>query len=131
MTKLEIIKETIAYYTEDPIRRAINGISCSYHTEDGRKCAVGRCLYKKDNPPKDHPNALSFTYTNMKRGGEGIWEGDKQSMFKKKYRGHDVEFWQDIQGFHDSVLYWDTYAEGLSVSGNARAEELLKKYINK
>ena len=45
--KLEILEETIAYYSEDPNRRSISedGDGCYYlHPENGNRCAVGRCL---------------------------------------------------------------------------------------
>lgn len=40
-TKLEIIEETVQYYSEDVTRRASDSSGvCEYYTFDGRMCAV-------------------------------------------------------------------------------------------
>jgi len=99
----EIIDETVRYYSEDLSRRAyVKGLGCQYLTEDGRMCAVGRCLGNVEEIAR-HYNA-GYMVCN-------IFESVK---FKPQYRGLNVEFWNDLQSLHDPCAYWDG---GLTESG--------------
>ena len=119
MTKTEIINETVKFYSEDPNRRAIEGSSCLYYyrTESGvQKCAVGRCLIK---PGKTQDGGVFMVF------------GDSCNLnkaLKPKYRGHSLEFWEDLQAIHDSHFYWDE--KGLSDRGKIAVEKMLEKYKN-
>lgn len=53
LTAVEIINETVAYYSEDTSRRGITytgfgDLKCVYITAGGQMCAVGRCLIEAD-----------------------------------------------------------------------------------
>lgn len=112
-TKLEIINETVEYYSADPSRRGTNGSTCEYLTLFGQMCAVGRCMIN----PKGKEGGVTELGTGF------------QLMLKKEYRGHSIDFWQDLQGFHDSSWYWDE--KGLTRRGNAALQSLLKDWGNK
>ena len=121
-TKREILEEAFEYYAADPSRRATNAEgSCRYLMKDGRKCAVGRCLIE----------GKKICY--------GGWQKDPifaeiaanqiddiDSHLLPEYRGHSVDFWQELQYWHDCCLnFTDT---GLSAKGQHDAKSLLEKY---
>ena len=99
MTKIEIIDETVKYYSEDVYRRSLVAEVCKYKTEEGKMCAVGRCL----------------TSTNIDKFG--TLDGDvhllfaqvdwNDDLFQEQYKGHDEAFWADLQHLHDVQTHWD------------------------
>lgn len=124
MTKIEIIQETAAYYGEDPSRRGLfldsNSVGdpltkCAYITKDGKMCAVGRCLID--------PGVISYDTSIYSALNDKELE---QEDFKEPYRGHDADFWTDVQDLHDSALNWD--GTGLTKKGKDILEYLLTKY---
>lgn len=118
-TRKEIIDETVAYYSEDTSRRAmnVNGY-CEYETSDGRMCAVGRCMKKKvrtDLPENCDIQSIRDTY---------YCALDK--AFKKPYRGHSLDFWMDLQALHDYSDYWNK--KGLTRKGKIEVQRLHEVY---
>lgn len=124
-TKKEIILETAAFYGEDPSRRATNaeGI-CRYLMQDGRKCAVGRCLIegKKICFGGRQKDAI---FADIKANHID----NLDSHLLPEYRGHDVGFWQELQYWHDSHLNFTE--TGLSEKGQQQAKFLLTNYADK
>ena len=120
MTKLEIIEETVKFYSEDTSRRALNedGSRCEYLTLDGKKCAVGRCL-DLDSEELLRLNGMGGVF-NVYR---------KDLVFKKEYKGHSVDFWASLQLLHDSESNWTS--KGLSGYGLKYLKELEDTYANK
>lgn len=116
-TALEIIDETVAYYSEDVSRRAIgNSItSCSYYTEDGRMCAVGRCLQKPENFKGNLQSAHSL---NAEFGLEEI--------IKEEYKGHTLSFWESLQHLHDDNDHWTE--TGLNEHGLRKLENIKRNF---
>lgn len=109
MTTLEIINETVEYYSKDTKRRA----PCLYFQEStGNMCAVGRCA----NNPKELNPFRFFSQLGL----------SDEEIFKPEYRGHSVEFWSDLQKLHDNNLNWDE--SGLSFLGKDQVETLKVKY---
>lgn len=115
-TKLEVINETVEYYSQDVSRRAIrpDGYSCSYYTESGNMCGVGRCL--------EDPIAFKHSYSNASY----LLDLYGFQILKEEYRIMDTLFWRDIQILHDYTPNWTK--EGLSEIGKQRWEELKQKY---
>lgn len=107
-TAIEIINETVSVYSATS--RAIDIDGCKYLTEDGRMCAVGRCLI---NPG------------SMKDGAYFCMDHD-DSIFKEEYRGRSQEFWQDIQHLHDFRKYWN--GQELTEAGATYVRTLIDKY---
>lgn len=118
-TKLEILQETYNYYL-DPSKRATNDTGgCQYRTEDGRMCAVGRCL--------TNPKAMQeFEHGVEKFIGEGVYI---ERRLKPEYRGHSLEFWEDIQRWHDS--YSNFVEDKISVKGEQHYQRLVERYTEK
>lgn len=116
-TKLEIIEETVAYYSEDVRRRAAKGGSdCQYYdNETGAMCAVGRCMTN----PKE--------YAGVVINAEDLIAENPQ-VLKAEYQGHEAEFWEDIQHLHDSHWYWSD--EGITERGLRRVEQTKERWAN-
>lgn len=108
MTKLEIIEETIKYYSEDTSRRGLSPgtlDTCQYLTSNGKRCAVGRCC-------KDLVNfkVLDVALSNL----------------KDEYVGHSKRFWGDLQVLHDRSYHWNN--EGLTNAGKNYLNDLKMRY---
>jgi hypothetical protein len=124
MTKLEIIQKVLVEtYGAKPSLRARNkdNNGCLYTTEDGKRCAVGMCMTKKSQlEVGDYFGGvmgLSEKFSNDK---------DIDRLLQKKYHGHNLDFWKDMQYFHDNG---DCFTEtGLSKIGETRIELLKSKY---
>lgn len=104
-TVREIVEETAAFYTSENRAVRAGGLygdaTCQYLTEDRRMCAVGRCLIdpsKINNYPVDDINQL-------------------EELLKPEYRGHPIDFWGNLQSFHDTPANWND--EGLSTEGKS------------
>ncbi len=112
-TKAQIINETVEFYSADTSRRSINARgNCFYlHPANGNKCAVGRCL---KNPSKEASMSVSFLF--------GSYKERYNPEFLPEYEGHDLDFWMDLQGFHDSSENWDKY--GLTAGGQKELKRL-------
>lgn len=101
-TQEQVVKETVDYYSEDVSRRAKTAEGgCAYLTQDGRMCAVGRCLSKEGL--RQYGNSPSFFHHEM------------IDLFKSEYQIRDERFWRLLQGLHDTDGYWDE--NGLSEEG--------------
>ena len=115
LSKLEIIEKTVAYYSEDTSRRAINEMDqCEYLMPDGRMCGVGRCL--------QNPGALA---------GNDLYDAAISGVFElaefmPQYGGHNVTFWSDIQDMHDCIDNWDD--NGITREGILYKKELIEKW---
>jgi len=131
-TKKEIILETAEFYGSDPSRRAVvqqdGRAKCRYLTEDGRKCAVGRCLIEGEKifhgDCVDAQEAMSAELADTPVNDIT----NLQDVLMPEYRGHDIYFWARLQEFHDCNSHFtDT---GLSKAGQHQLEFLLKQYTD-
>jgi len=119
MTKEQIVRETVAFYTSK--NRAVvesvrpdNGCTstqCLYLTEEGKMCAVGRCMTKKGlgRVLVSYHRASAY---DLDDAFDGI---DK--LLKKKYRGQNIWFWANLQRLHDNKNWWDE--NGITEKGKA------------
>lgn len=115
-SKLEIIEEIAAYYSEDTSRRGQreDGM-CEYFTKDGKMCAVGYCL---KNPQEA---------AGLEGGIGGVWGQEiKADKFKEEYQIDDEDFWDSLQLFHDSKENWDL--KGLTEKGQSMLNLLKSSY---
>ncbi len=120
-TKLEIIEETAAAYPNNNAR-AVNpggmGAFYQYRTNEGKECGVGRCLLEP------WLYAGSIDILTLQRSGSLV--PFTQDLFKEEYRGHEVSFWTDIQGFHDHDCNFTE--SGLTEDGEEYLAKLKLKY---
>lgn len=121
-TKIDIIRETASFYNLN--NRGVNTLGgCSYLTDSGTMCAVGRCM---TNPTPTMFSSVKSLRDRVPGRGEAA-ELDLEAFLKPEYRGHDLDFWMDVQNLHDHAHNWDE--EGLTEFGVAKVNQLLKKYI--
>lgn len=121
-TKLEIIDETVQYYSEDVSRRAQEFGTCNYMDDAGNRCAVGRCLAEEhiydaadiEGPVRDLIIELGVA--------------DIDEVLSREYQGHDMFFWDDLQHLHDHEGYWKV--GGLTAKGEDWVERMKDKYRN-
>lgn len=103
MTKEEIIKETIEYYSV-PGRRSVlisaGQESCCYMSPSGQMCAVGRCMKDDDR--------VSISKMNNGLSAEDLFETYGNQILKDDYQGHNVDFWTELQALHDDKKNWNT-----------------------
>lgn len=147
-TKREIIKETYDYYSTDPSRRGARKTdsgfeSCSYFQNERQMCAVGRCFlpqYQNEEFSKSLEGDVEevveyfinkdydffdFESYREKVNMSEIYE-EFDALLKPEYRGHEIQFWQDLQGLHDFGQNWS--ASGISEIGKKEYYFLLEKY---
>jgi len=117
-TKIEIIEETVDFYCEDPSRRAsVNDICVYLDPSSGNKCAVGRCF---DTKHKE--------YADLSRSGEAADDIDLEDVLLDEYKGHDKNFWRNLQTLHDPNSNWTP--NGLSDDGMTDLAIPKKTYRN-
>ena len=117
MTKIEIIDETVEYYSNNP--RAIQGNLCLYLTEDNLRCAHSRCI-KDDKVEEVHECA------NTGGSAKKIIDEFTDDVHKEEYQGYSVDFWLDIQHLHDYHAYWN--GNQLNKEGIEHVEYIKIKY---
>jgi hypothetical protein len=126
MTKEQIVRETVAFYTSKN-RAAVetvhpdNGCTstqCLYLTDEGKMCAVGRCMTKKGLECVLVSYAKASAH-DLDDGFDGI---DK--LLKKKYHGRNISFWDNLQSLHDNKNWWDE--NGITEKGKAQVRYLFK-----
>jgi len=121
MTKKEIIEETANFYNLTNRGITLSG-ECVYYVTDTHKCcAVGRCL--KDPESFQNKVALYLNTDITSIVNEGL---DIKNLFKEEYSGHSVDFWDDLQYFHDKSLNWSV--SGLTKHGLQSKNDLLEKH---
>lgn len=127
-TEIEIINETIEYYGSDPSRRAASerGFGCFYqHSKNGNRCAVGRCIDVEAHVPGHHGTVGTFggIFSEL---AEHFKKASKPIPFLPGYEGHSVEFWVNLQVFHDATTHFDD--NGLTEEGLAYVNTLRAVY---
>lgn len=116
LTALEIIDETVAFYSADVTRRSKKDGYCVYAGKDGTKCAYSRCWR------------------------EGVWKAEYEDrnpkhekmplpdeLVEERYKGHSAMFWKKLQRLHDNDYHWDQ--TGLTEKGKEYVE-IIKNEFN-
>lgn len=118
-TKLQIIEETVEFYSNNP--RSINAETeqCRYVSDSGANCAFSRCCTDEGK------TILHKEYEG--RGVGSVLLASKETFLKPEYKGHSENFWRDIQQLHDGHAYW--VRNRLTEDGKKQVENL--KYIYK
>jgi len=143
MTKLEIIEETVDFYSQDTNRRAsksngLSGFICSYENEFGNKCALGRCFDTENSNYSiiryyegNISSLIEFLITKEgevieKIKDENIIYQELENVLLPLYRGHELIFWKDLQNLHDTEAFW--LKKGLTEKGLIYVQDLKQKY---
>lgn len=121
--KLQILDETVKYYSEDLSRRALDeNFMCMYKTPEGKMCAVGRCM-RDDAPFKDLNTQGELLSLEIIRDVEFKKQDKKlDTLLKDKYKGVNIEFWMTLQSLHDQSLNWES--GGLSEMGEVELNRI-------
>ena len=116
---LDIIDETVAFYSEDPSRRAVDEEenACYYQAQDGRRCAFGR-LMKEEYFKDDALNGTTISHLVNSTNGVRT----HNDLLPDKYKGFSLAFWRELQMLHDSALYWDE--DGLTKEGKRKVSSM-------
>ena len=123
MTKTEIIEETANFYNLSNRGYDDSITQCIYKNGEDKKCAVGRCLNSETTPHNifkfrgDVEDLESFCIS------QDIFLED---LFLEQYKGHEIEFWTDLQNFHDCEYNFST--TGLTSKGKQAKQELIEKW---
>jgi len=123
MTAIEIIDETVEYYTHNPQAISLQG-TCEYRTENGNMCVVGRCMRPEV--------AAEFQYVYGAFDGDDfrIAQGTRTTddLLQPRYHGHQDDFWATLQELHDFSSYWGAVGEGLTEAGQTFLTALRNKW---
>lgn len=137
LTYLEVLEDTVKFYSEDTSRRALdeNG-SCLYTNKENNHCGVGRCLTDKAlKVLGDSTIGVRYLLYVEQDGLLESLRGLSPGLhnLKEEYRHlSDRRFWNAIQQFHDNSDYWNI--EGLTEKGQNKVEiikEQIKNFLNK
>jgi hypothetical protein len=107
-SKIDIIIETVKHYNSNNTARKAETDTCTYMNENGAMCAVGRCLTNEGMRRFE-----AFEYINLDVNTGVVYFTNVYGMdefndtLKEEYRGHDVEFWKNLQYLHDATNNWD------------------------
>ena len=112
-TKTEIIEETAAFYNLSNRGYDKESNSCRYLTGDGKMCAVGRCLINPEEQQFNEEGAHTLLSCSF-------------DLLKKEYRIEDLDFWYNLQRFHDCRSNWTD--SGLSSDGELEKRRLLNQF---
>lgn len=128
MTKQEIIRETVEFYKNNP--RSIRGLRCVYVGYNREMCAFAR-VCKNPTEEWDGINDGSI-YSDIIDISRNFGDGNVDNLVKDEYKGHDMDFWTDIQLLYDVPRYWNKgiTTNTLTKSGEIVVEYLLQKYSN-
>ena len=134
MTELELLEDTIKYYSENPERRCVNVKSCYYSPITANKesisegCAIGRHL------DKDFALQIDKLDSNDKFYGDSgiikvlsfmLKEEENKSKFPDWMLKMSPDFLSEIQGLHDVNSNWDK--NGLTQEGLEYVNEIKNK----
>lgn len=102
--RLEILEDTVKYYSEDVSRRASTTEGCEYKTKDGRMCAIGRLTKNK----KIYECAGDVSVIEHLLEEELIILG--------------FPFLNHLQLLHDKQLFWES--NGLTKEGKEKYDNI-------
>ena len=126
MTKSEILEETIEFYTTDPSRRSLDDAgSCVYNAGTAQHCAVGRCLTPFF---QEQGRKLKFNVMGFEDFVDYYGYTSHDEALQEQYQGHDMQFWVNLQYFHDTKKFWNE--TGLTAEGEEQMKFLINKYQN-
>ncbi len=107
--RLEFLDETVAFYSEDTSRRALQNRACKYRTDDGKKCAIGRVI----------PDELYTPAIDALKNSSVYYIIDNPNLcyiIPLSIRELGANFLFKVQRFHDMDHYWGPVS-GLTSDG--------------
>ncbi len=121
LTKLEILNETVDFYSADPKRRSYSEVDgCTYNGRNGTHCAVGRCLLPEYHEQGATLKGNTGTVANLEEANEKEFD----TMLQEQYRGHEMGFWKRLQILHDEPSNWNK--SGISFDGELAVNKIIE-----
>lgn len=123
--KIQLLNETVAYYSENTLRRCIkadfncfyDGANNTFTASDG--CAIGRLLTKELRAELD----LEFKNNSVNSGVFNIF-----NRLPKEVQSYGKTYLLRLQNFHDNSIFWDD--AGLSDYGITEVKYLISQITN-
>ena len=125
MTTNEILEKVAATYTLQTRSLKLNSdTSCLYVGLEGRRCGVALFCKQDDvtlgrltEMDRDcSPGVSDFDFSK--------WKLD--DLLEEEAKGHELEFWSDVQYFHDEKRNWNE--DGLTERGKEFLQEMKTKW---
>jgi len=125
MTKIEIINNIANHYNLD--NRSVSIVRntpelCLYTDHKDDHCGVGRYFKEEYKTTTFNGNGEAINSLAIEQSGKG----ELDFYLISEAQGYPLDFWEDIQNFHDRVEFWNL--EGLSNKGKIYKQNLLEKY---
>jgi len=120
LTYRQVIEITKERYSNNPKLRSIDmdGRTCMYHHENGNKCGVGHFIKEDTNISLYNSDAINMILLS---------EDDfKYYMVDNVQHLQDINFWDDLQFFHDTDIFWDE--NGITPRGTTYYNNLINNY---
>ena len=127
--QLRLLEETVNFYSDDTKRLAMfgnGGSDCLYRTDDGRKCAVGRCMNEIAFDGGINLDSLGSVYSVARELDES--DDNLDILLKDKYKGYSIKLWARLQSLHDRSSHWDD--KGITKVGEVVVDEIKDAIIN-
>jgi len=127
MTKLELLEDTVKYYSEDTSRRAVvklksGATECMYTTDDGQHCAVGRWLQPNYQNTDWLDNEGCSADDLLKGCSVNDYRYEVDDLFVEGVRHIPAWFWINHVLLHDNDVFWDK--DGITQAGVEKVDEL-------
>lgn len=109
-SKAEIVVETLLHYNLKNRGYNAEGDYCTYLDKStGNKCAVGRCILDSEIEKVSEYEEKHIKETNGSPtvGDLATYFNDIDYLLSPEYRGHDVDFWGNLQYIHDGSQFWN------------------------
>lgn len=113
-TRQELLDNVVGYYNSE--RRANDGASCSYHTKDGRRCAVGISVTLRQ------AKILQENYR-----GCTVWKDDVFDALPERLKDMGKDFLYAVQKLHDGDPFWDK--NGLTEEGKKKVKKICDEWV--
>lgn len=128
-TKKEILLETRKYYQTHA--RGVKPEGGCYYFINDNMCAIGRCL--KDAKDFEDNIATKCDDQDIETLSTDIEDFKIDDYLKNDYHGHEIEFWKELQHWHDYMPNWNNLKPGdlvneLNSTGHENFNKLMKKW---
>lgn len=122
--KIQLLNETVAYYSENTARRCVIRQNMCYYYGGSNKhtksdgCAIGRLI------PKELAKALDKEYVNDILCSGVDYNFDRMPI---EVQAYGKKFLTRLQNLHDYSIYW--FKDGLSSEGHLQVENLIEEIL--
>lgn len=113
MSMLEVITNTVKYYSNNPRATRPGTNICEYMTEEGYRCALGRWFI---DPRFNYVEGDVLEVINRIEHDSDPNLKTLDDLLDPEVRGFSTYFWMDLQYLHDSSRFWQNETTRNSVT---------------